>query len=64
MSSTNLYRTNAEDCLRMARTASDERDRPFWLTLAQSWLQLAERSAPSGSVDGEFERPRVGWGAN
>ena len=64
MSSTNLYRTNAEDCLRMARTTPDERDRPFWLTLAQSWLQLAERSAPGSSVDHEFERPRVGWGAN
>jgi hypothetical protein len=62
MSSTSLYRTNAENCLRMARTAQDERDKPFWLTLAQSWLQLAERSAPS-SVDREFERPHVGWGA-
>jgi hypothetical protein len=51
MSSTSLYRINAEDCLRMARTAPDERDKPFWLALAQSWLRLAERSARNGSVD-------------
>jgi hypothetical protein len=51
MSSSNDYRTNAEDCLRMAKTASEERDRPLWATMAQSWLRLAEhadraRSAP------------------
>ncbi len=45
MSTSSAYRTNAEDCLRMARTAPDERDRPFWLTLALSWLRLAEHSA-------------------
>ena len=49
MRSNSLYRTNAEDCLRMARTTQDERDRPFWLALAQSWLQLAEQSARTGS---------------
>jgi hypothetical protein len=61
MSSTNLYRSNAEDCLRMAAAVQDERDKPFWLTLAQSWLNLAECAARSG---GEFkvERHRVGWG--
>jgi hypothetical protein len=48
MSSSSVYRTNAEDCLRMARTAQDERDRPFWLALAQSWLRLAEHSARGG----------------
>jgi hypothetical protein len=47
MSSNNVYRDNAEDCLRMAQTAAN--DRPFWLTLAQSWLRLAERAARSGS---------------
>jgi hypothetical protein len=64
MSSTSLYRANAEDCLRKATTAPDERDRPFWLTMAQSWLHLAERAARSSNgVDCEFERPRVGRGA-
>ena len=42
MSPNNIYRSNAQDCLRMAKAAADERDRPFWLTLAQSWLRLAE----------------------
>ncbi len=59
MRSKSLYRTNAEDCLRMARTAQDERDKSFWLTLAQSWLQLAEHSART-SIDLEAERPRHG----
>ena len=43
MSSNEQYRTNAEDCLRKARTAEDDRNKPFWLTLAQSWLQLADQ---------------------
>jgi hypothetical protein len=61
MSSTSLYRANAEHCLRLATTAPDERDRPFWLTMAQSWLHLAECAARSSkSVDCEFETPRVG----
>jgi hypothetical protein len=44
MSSANDYRTNAEDCLRMAKKASEERDRPLWATMAQSWLRLAEHA--------------------
>lgn len=28
----------------MARSVESDRDKSFWLTLAQSWLQLAERS--------------------
>lgn len=48
MSSNNIYRSNAEDCLRMAQTAVNDGDRPFWLTLAQSWLRLAERAARGG----------------
>ena len=45
MSSNELYRTQAEDCLRMARSVQNDCDRPFWLNLAQSWLQLAEHSS-------------------
>jgi hypothetical protein len=60
MSASNTYRINAEDCLRMA-AAQDQRDKPFWLTLAQSWLRLAEHSARS-SPETTAERPRVGWG--
>jgi hypothetical protein len=50
MSSDNLYRNNAEDCLRMAQTAVNDGDRPFWLTLAQSWLRLAERATRGGET--------------
>jgi hypothetical protein len=44
MSSANDYRINAEDCLRMAQQALEERDRPLWATMAQSWLRLAEHA--------------------
>lgn len=44
MTSANEYRSNAEDCLRMASLASDERDKPLWITMAQSWLRLAQIS--------------------
>jgi hypothetical protein len=44
MNSATEYRINAEDCLRMASQASDDRDKPLWVTMAQSWLRLAELS--------------------
>ncbi len=59
MGSNNLYRSNAEDCLRMAQTAVNDGDRPFWLTLAQSWLRLAERAARGGRAM-DTRDPRVG----
>jgi len=61
MSPNNIYRSNAQDCLRMAKAAAHERDRPFWLTLAQSWLRLAEHAAREG---GELEThgPRISSG--
>jgi hypothetical protein len=59
MSANNLYRNNAEDCLRMAQTAANDGDRPFWLTLAQSWLRLAERAA-RGNSQTQTQQPRVG----
>jgi hypothetical protein len=58
MSSSIAYRMNAEDCLRMAAAVQDERDKPFWLTLAQSWLRLAEHSARR-SPETRGERSRV-----
>jgi hypothetical protein len=44
MNSANEYRTNAEDCLRMAKLAPEERDRPLWAPKGQSWLRLAEHA--------------------
>ncbi len=59
MSPNNIYRTNAQDCLRMAQATLDERDKPFWLTLAQSWLRLAEHAA-RGSDELETHEPPAG----
>jgi hypothetical protein len=42
MKSVNEYRSIAENCLRQANAAKDERDKPLWVTMAQSWLRLAE----------------------
>ena len=44
MPSTEQYRMNAEDCLRLASADRNERDIPLWVTLAQSWLRLAEEA--------------------
>jgi hypothetical protein len=44
MSSIDEYRTNAEDCLRFAQADRNERDKPLWVTLALSWLRLAEHA--------------------
>jgi hypothetical protein len=62
MSSPSVYRANAEICLRMAQVAASERDKPFWLTLAQSWINLAEHSA-RGSDGREQQTPLAHYGA-
>ena len=41
MDTIELYRAEADDCLRRA-DIDNEIDKPLWVTLAQSWLQLAE----------------------
>ena len=45
MKSVEDYRTIAENCMRKADAAKDERDRPLWAAMAKSWLQLAEHRA-------------------
>lgn len=42
MDTIELYREQADNCLRQADTDTNENDKPLWVTLAQSWLQLAE----------------------
>jgi hypothetical protein len=42
MDTIELYRAQADDCLRRADSDTNENDKPLWVTLAQSWLQLAE----------------------
>jgi len=36
------HRKCAAHCVEKARTAGDEQDKALWLTLALSWLRLAE----------------------
>lgn len=50
------YRTIAENCLRKAQTVQNDDEKPFWLNLAQSWLQLAQHSQRP-TVDIETEEP-------
>ena len=42
MDTIELCRAQADDCLRRADSDTNENDKPLWVTLAQSWLQLAE----------------------
>jgi len=39
------HRRCAEECVAMARSCEDGNDKSLWLTLAQSWLRLAEHVA-------------------
>lgn len=39
------HRRCAEECVAMARLSEDDRDKALWLTLAQSWVRLAEHVA-------------------
>jgi hypothetical protein len=48
------HRKCAEECVAMARLADDDGDKALWLTLAQSWVRLAEHVA---RADASVERP-------
>ena len=55
MTTNNVYRQNAQECLRIAQTVENTREKSFWVTLAQSWLRLAEEAAakpPSAGTEG------------
>jgi putative IMPACT (imprinted ancient) family translation regulator len=52
------HRTCAEECVARAQAADDQKDKALWLTLAQSWLRLAEQVARArrselGATDGD-----------
>jgi hypothetical protein len=36
------HRKCAEECFAMAQLSRDDSDKALWLTLAQSWVRLAE----------------------
>jgi hypothetical protein len=44
MQTTSHYRASAEECLRLARSATSKEEREFLNELAQTWAGLAERS--------------------
>jgi hypothetical protein len=39
------HRKQAENCFRLAQSSRDERHKSLWLSLAQSWLALAQHAA-------------------
>jgi hypothetical protein len=39
------HRRCAEECVAMAQLSEDNKDKVLWLTLAQSWVKLAEHVA-------------------
>ena len=43
------HRKCAEECVAMARLADAESDKALWLTLAQSWVRLADHVARDAS---------------
>jgi hypothetical protein len=56
------HRRHAEECVAMAQAADDQKDKALWLTLAQSWVRLAEHVAHAGNVaanDDTNTRPKT-----
>ena len=51
MGTTQDHRRWAEDCVVMAQAAEDPNDKALWLTLAQSWVRLAEHVARAGNAE-------------
>jgi hypothetical protein len=39
------HRRFAEECIAMAHASAEANDKALWITLAQSWVRLAEHAA-------------------
>jgi hypothetical protein len=50
MGTTQDHRRHAEQCVAMARRSDDDNDKALWLTLAQSWVRLADHVARAESI--------------
>ncbi len=50
------HRKYAEECVTMALSSVEDDDKALWLTLAQSWVRLAEQVA---DVEGNPKRRRT-----
>jgi hypothetical protein len=44
------HRQCAEECIAMARASEDASDKALWITLAQSWVRLAEHVAHANAA--------------
>jgi hypothetical protein len=55
MGTTLEHRRYAEECVAMARLAEDDQDKMLWLTLAQSWVRLAEHVERSSTAEAVLE---------
>jgi len=50
MRTSHNHRKLAEQCVAMAHASDNNRNKAFWLTLAQSWMRLAEHVARAESA--------------
>jgi hypothetical protein len=55
MGTTQDHRRCAEECVAMAQAAADDNGRALWLTLALSWVRLAEHVARGVDLPGQSE---------
>lgn len=46
------HRRFAEECIAMAHASEDANDKALWITLAQSWVRLAEHAAHMSASGG------------
>jgi hypothetical protein len=49
------HRKCAEECFAMAQLSRDDSDKALWLTMAQSWVRLAEHVARGETCDQPIE---------
>ena len=47
METTQDYREQAQECIAMALQSADNTDKALWVTLAQSWVRLAQQAETS-----------------
>jgi hypothetical protein len=49
------HRRWAEDCVAMAQRSDQDSDKALWLTLAHSWVRLAEDVALAHSAETQYD---------
>ena len=59
MSSPVELRSYAVDCARLARSATDSRDKARLLDMARAWIELADRIERLGQAGTDAAQPRV-----